>query len=60
VTLENLTTTATAPTETVTLGNGEATVNVFEGTTLVDEVTFLGNFPSASDFTFTNSTSNDG
>ena len=61
VTLENLaTTTPTSPTETVTLGNGEAIVNVSEGGSLVDKVTFLGNFSSTSDFSFTNSTANDG
>jgi hypothetical protein len=64
VTLENLTNGTTAPVETVTLGNGEATVNIFNGppdvSQLVDEVTFTGNFPDASDFTFTNSTSNGG
>ena len=48
VTLENLTTSATTPTETVTLGNGEATVNVSEGGQIVDEVTFLGNFTSTA------------
>ncbi|MCC8966299.1 DUF4347 domain-containing protein, partial [Bradyrhizobium sp. Pear76] len=58
--LENLATSAVAPTETVTLGNAEATVNVFENGVLVDEVTFLGNFTNTSQFSFANSTSNNG
>ena len=46
----------TPDSETVVDGNGFATVNIMSGTTLLDSVTFLGNFANgASDFTFTNS-----
>ncbi len=57
VTLQNL---GGLPTETVTLGNGEATVNVMVGGALVDEVRFLGNFASAGAFNFSNDIFNNG
>ena len=48
----------TPDSETVVDGNGYATVNIMSGTTLLDSVTFLGNFANgASDFTFSNSAS---
>ena len=44
-----------ADSETVVDGNGFATVNIMSGTTLLDSVTFLGNFANgAADFTFDN------
>src|SRR4029077_7868797 len=45
-----------APTETVIDGNGYATVDVLNGTSIVDSVTFRGLFSNgASDFSFVNS-----
>ena len=51
---------ATGTTSDVIIGNGEATVEILNGTTILDELTFLGNFTSASNFTFTSESSSNG
>ena len=50
VVLQNLGGTAAALSESVTLGNGQAIVSITNATGIVDEVTFIGNFTSKSNF----------
>ena len=53
MTLEGLGAGAATATLNVILGNGEAFVQVKEGGVVADQVTFVGNFTAASDFTLT-------